>query len=264
MIRGYNAMPQQAMPSQFSIPSADDTSFNRLVLKAALPTIAFFVVAGCEHCAACAAAFARLASRYQERVGVVMLDLDECPVIAESFGVQAAPAYLLFRDGEPIAYGLGYIPDALLETLFQEAVEPAGAWPPTEQRIEDVLILPLLRRWGWSCRRQYQLTRRGAHTRRGAVDILVALDELAPPLTLFENKRRIADAHDLRRAVEQAHGYARALELAVFVVADAARLWVYAAAAEDARLLQQFTWLDLERDDAAFQALLLASSAVPE
>jgi thioredoxin 1 len=242
--------------AQEAATTADDTSFNRLVLKAALPTIALFIADDCAVCDACAAVFGRLATRYRGRVGVVTLDLDMSGVIAESFGVQAVPAYVLFRAGEPIASGLGYLPETLLDLFFQEAIEDAGAWPPTEQQIEDALLLPMLQRWGWQYQRQYQLTRRAAHTRRGAIDLLVSPEADAPPCTLFENKRRVADSRDLQRAVEQAHGYARELGLEVFVIADAARLWVYRIVAEHPTLLRLYTWLELERDDSALRELL--------
>jgi thioredoxin 1 len=246
---------------------ADDTSFNRLVLKSPIPTIALFVAPWCEICEPCFYTFERLAEGYRERVGFVVLDLDESRVIAESFGIQSAPTYLLFRDGELIAYGLGYLPEPLLDLFFQRAIvltNPSkSAWSPTEQEIEDALLLPMLARWGWVCQRQYQLTRSGSRTRRGVIDLLVSVHATQPPLTLFENKRRIADNRDLQRAMKQALGYAITLGLPSFVIADAAMLWVYYVYQGGALLVQQFTWLELEQSDSVVQSLLLTVSGSP-
>lgn len=224
--------------------------------------IALFVSAWYELCEPCAAAFERLAVRYQGRIGLVMLDIDQSRAMAESFGVQAAPTYLLFRDGEPIAHGLGYLPEALLDLFFQQALtltKPyAGAWYPTEQEVEDALILPMLQRWGWACQRQYQLTRRPSRIRRGVVDMLVAPDPAKPAVMLFENKRLILTGRDLQRAIDQALSYAITLVLPVFVIADMARLWIYQVDQDRALFVQQYAWLELEQDDTVLQSLLLA------
>jgi hypothetical protein len=195
----------------------------------------------------------------------VVLDLDESQMIAESFGIQAAPTYLLFRDGEPITHGLGYLPELLLDLFFQRAIvltNPSkSAWSPTEQEIEDALLLPMLARWGWVYQRQYQLTRSSSRTRRGVIDLLVSVHAAQPPLTLFENKRRITGNRDLQRAMKQALGYAITLGLPSFVIADAAMLWVYYVSQGGALLVQQFTWLELEQNDSVVQSLLLTVGA---
>jgi thioredoxin-like negative regulator of GroEL len=245
-----------------SRPTADDTSFNRLVLKADVPTIALFVASWCEYCEPCCAVFERLAMRYAGRVNLVTLDLDESRAIAESFGIQAVPTYMLFRGGEPFAHGIGYLPESLLDLFLQRTLAlnspNAGAWQPTEQEIEDALLLPMLLRWGWACQRQHQLTRRSGRAQRGVVDMLVSIDAAMVPLTLFENKRRITDSRDLQRATKQALGYALSLSLPSFVVADATRLWVYQVHQSGAILAQRFAWFEIEHDDSAVLALLLA------
>jgi thioredoxin 1 len=242
--------------------TADDTSFNRLVLKAPLPTIALFTASWSEVCEPCRAAFERIGARYVGRVGLVTLDLDESRAVAESFGVLAAPTYLLFQGGEATAHGVGYMPEPLLELFFARAVSPGdsrgASWHPTEQQVEEALILPMLARWGWPAERQHQLTRRSGRARRGAVDILVAEREGGPPLMLFENKRLIRERSDLAAAADQALGYANSLGLATFAVADAASVWVYQVRERRALPAQEFTWLALERDDTALRELLQA------
>jgi len=263
--RGPDTDSDDDITNWLSHCNADDTSFNRLVLKSPIPTIALFVASWCELCEPCFLTFTRLSERYRDRVGFVMLDIDESHAIAESFGIRAAPTYILFRDGEPIAHGLGYLPAALLDLFFQRAItitSPyAGAWYPTEHEIEDALILPMLMRWGWACQRQFQLTRRSSRTQRGVIDILVSINAGTAPVTLFENKRRIAESHDLQRATKQALGYALTLELPSLVIADVARLWVYQVEQGNAVLVQQFTWLELERDDSALRTLLAMGEA---
>jgi thioredoxin 1 len=245
---------------------ADDTSFNRLVLKSPVPSIALCIASSYVGCWPCLPGFKRLAERYRGQVGSAVVDIDASRLIAESFGVQAVPAYLLFRGGELLAHSLGYLPEPLLDLFFQMATEVTapsyGAWCPTEQVLEDALIVPMLARWGWAYQRQYQCSISGApKARRGVIDFLVSTGAATQPLTLFENKRRICGREDLQRAAAQALSYALALGLSSFVVADATRLWVYQVYEGRATLAQQFEGYELEHDDRGLRDLLLALGA---
>lgn len=242
---------------------ADDTSFNQLVLKARLPTIVLFSTLWCAEHLPCIDTFSGLAQRYWQQVRVVIVDIDESVVITESFGAQSVPIYMLFRDGEPLAYGLGYMPRLLLDRFFQLAITLErrlnAQWLPTEHEIEDTLIEPMLVRWGWFCQRQYECRVRGAtRSRRGVVDMLVSVNTARRPLTLFENKRLIREHADLQRAADQALAYAIALNLGSFVVADARGMWVYQVYENRALLAAQFAGYTLEQDDTALRDLLLA------
>jgi thioredoxin 1 len=220
-------------PDIFFVPQyADDTSFNRLVLKSRLPVVVLCVAPDSQECQQCIIIFSELAQHYAEQICAVILNIDESPMICTSFGILSAPTYAVFRTGEQLTQALGYLPEPLLDLFFQLALTlerpQFGMWYPIEQEIEDLLILPMLTSWGWYTQRQVQCKLPGStKARRGIIDILVAIDDATSPFTLFENKRRIRDSAELERAATQALGYATALGLASFVIADAARVWVY-------------------------------------
>ena len=240
--------------------AADDTSFNRLALKAPLPTVALFHAGSCPASQAAVRAAARLAEAYAGRVRVVAVDTDASTGIAEQFGVWALPSYLALRCGDELTRACGFMPAGLLRCLFELALAPAGRipqlWRPTEQQFEDEVLLPMLARWGWDARRQQRCALGGASV--GVVDILVPAGDGERALTLFENKRLVASDDDLRRAAVQARRYARALGAPSFVVADPLHAWVYTARGPVPALAHCFDAYALEEDDRQFREVLLA------
>lgn len=240
--------------------AADDTSFNRLALKAPLPTVALFHAASCPASQAALRATGRLAAAYAGRVRVVAVDTDTSAGIAEQLGVWALPSYLALRCGDELTRACGFLPAGLLRCLFDLALAPAGClpqlWRPTEQQLEDEVLLPMLARWGWDARRQQRCALGGAG--HGVVDILVPAGDGERPLTLFENKRLVASDDDLRRAAAQARRYASALGAPSFVVADPLHAWVYTTRGTAPALAQHFDAYALEDDDRQLHDLLLA------
>jgi hypothetical protein len=240
----------------------DDTSFNRLVLQSPTPTVVVCLPAESEYAGYATNNSAMLAQRYQQHLQVAFLPIDECPLICSSFGIPASPTYMLFRAGEPCLATIGCLPLPLLERFFdaaatQERPQPA-LWYPQEQVIEDLLILPLLRRWGWHAERQVPckvLT--AGKTRRGIIDILAAPDPQAALLVLFENKRIITSQSELEQAMLQAQGYAQALALGVFVIADAMQLWVFQHKNGRVHLVTEISWYQLESAPGQLRDLLV-------
>jgi hypothetical protein len=241
--------------------AADDTTFNRLALKAPLPVIAVFHAASCEASRASLRAVRQLARHYAGRLRVVTVDTDASPGIAEQLGVWALPSYLALAGGDELTRACGFLPAGLLRLLFELPLAEAGRlpqiWRPNEQQLEDEVLLPMLAGWGWETRRQHRCAVNGG-SGQGVVDILVPAADGAPPLTLFENKRLVANDDDLRRAAEQARRYALALGAPSFVVAEPARAWVYGLHGERAALLRRFDAYALAADDSELRGLLLA------
>jgi hypothetical protein len=249
------------MPSALSM--VDDTSFNRLVLQSPIPTVVVCLTAESEYARYATSNCAMLAQRYQQHLRVVVLLIDECPLICTSFGIQVSATYMLFRAGEPCLATIGCLPLPLLERFFDMAATQerpyAAVWYPQEQVIEDLLILPLLKRWGWQAQRQVPCKVLSAgKTRRGIIDILVAPDQHAAPVALFENKRMIASQSELEQASMQAQGYAQALALGIFVIADAIHLWIFQRNNGRVSMAAEISWYQLEPAPEQLCELLVA------
>ena len=50
------------------------------------------------------------------------VNVDDCPELAQRFGVMSIPTLLLFRDGELVDKSIGYMPKAELEKLVEKAL----------------------------------------------------------------------------------------------------------------------------------------------
>lgn len=97
----------------------------------------------------------------------------------------------------------------------------------TEIEFEDEVIEPLLKRWGFKHQRQFPCEFIVGSQRHSCQIDFVVKDSDNNPLTLFENKIRIANEKELTKAVLQAKSYALQLGLGNFVVASPEGFWIY-------------------------------------
>jgi hypothetical protein len=248
--------------------AADETSLNHVVLKSPLPALVVFHAPDCQPSRAALAAAASLAETYAGRLRVVAADLEACGALAEQLAIWATPTFAAYRHGEETARACGFLPAGLLRLLADLSLEREtplrGMWYPTEQQLEDEVLVPMLARWGWGCARQQGCALPGkGRAARGVIDLLVSAAPGGPPITLFENKRHIPDEAALRLARDQGLRYASALGLPSLVVAEPARAWVFAAHDGRATPVARFEGHELECDDAPLRALLLELAGLP-
>jgi len=126
----------------------------------------------------------------------------------------------------------------------------------SEADFEKDIIVPLLKRWHFRFRAQYPCRFQfGSQVHRGYVDFYVS--DKQGDLTLFENKLRIINDHDLERAMEQAKSYALMLGLPSCVVASPEGVWVYRLVRNQASLEQHLSADELRERDQEIRTLLL-------
>lgn len=66
----------------------------------------------CGPCRMLAPVVEDIANDYADRLTVGKVDVDECPDLAQRFGIMSIPTLLLFRNGELAAKKVGYMPKA--------------------------------------------------------------------------------------------------------------------------------------------------------
>ena len=47
--------------------------------------------------------------------------MDDCPELAQKFGVMSIPTLILFKDGQPVDKRIGYMPKNELEQMLKKA-----------------------------------------------------------------------------------------------------------------------------------------------
>lgn len=221
----------------------------------------------CRACAALRPIITPFATRYDDQLLVISVDVDRTPFAAEHYGVAAVPTLLVLRDGEELTRMVGFVSESLLQVFFDDVLAgelvPGLAWRPVEQVFEDAVIIPLLDAWGWRYGRQVVCPRPADRSVvRGRVDILAYHSADGEPLTLFEAKRQIAHPSALHQAAAQAHRYAEAFHLPSFVVAAPSGMWIYRRERGQAQLLQAFSSLEIVSQPTVLKTTLLQLSTL--
>ncbi len=263
----WKAQPSSEGKLVASVPMVvTEETFGRDILRATLPAIVLFRSRACAASDALLPLLRPLAVTYSGRLVVASVDVDDEPMIASQYNVEATPCLIVFQDGEPMGWMLGFAAEGLLRRFFAEAAGgqlQGGFWRPTEQSFEEAAIVPLITCWGWTFERQSACAlKAGRRTSRGRIDFLVFGDDPERPLTLFENKRLLLSQREAQAAAEQAQRYAQALGLSVFVVAAPAGMWVYRLREGCATLVRSFSSLEVHLHPDTLRTLLLQLGSI--
>ncbi|MBC7288611.1 MAG: thioredoxin, partial [Armatimonadetes bacterium] len=88
--------------------------FDAEVVNSDIPVLVDFWAPWCAPCRAVAPIVEKVAERYQGKVKVVKVNLDEAIELAQRFGIQSIPALFLFKNGEVLARLIGVQPEEAL------------------------------------------------------------------------------------------------------------------------------------------------------
>ena len=97
-----------------TIRHVTDDSFEEDVLQAPGPVVVDFWAEWCGPCKQIAPALEDLAQRYQDKVQVVKVNIDENPSTPSRYGVRGIPTIMMFKAGEVAAVKVGALPKSRL------------------------------------------------------------------------------------------------------------------------------------------------------
>ena len=84
-----------------------DDNFERVILKAQLPTLVDFWAPSCGPCQALSPIMDELADAYCNKIAFAKVNVDESPKTTNMYGIRSIPTLLLFRDGKPLRQVVG-------------------------------------------------------------------------------------------------------------------------------------------------------------
>ena len=93
--------------------------FETEVLQAKKPVLVDFFADWCGPCQMVAPLVEQLAAE-TESVGVVKVNIDEEPELAQRYKVTSIPTFMLFKNGEAVKTEIGALPKAELQKLIAE------------------------------------------------------------------------------------------------------------------------------------------------
>ena len=101
----------------------DDSSFDQNVLQAEVPVLVDFWATWCGPCRMVAPVVEELAQEYEGKIRFAKLDVDQNPKTAGKYGIMSIPTLIIFKNGEPVSYVVGFRPKAELKRELDAALD---------------------------------------------------------------------------------------------------------------------------------------------
>jgi thioredoxin 2 len=111
------------------IADADDTTYEDVVVKSALPVLVDLWAPWCGPCRMVSPALENLAREFAGKVKLVKINVDQSPQTAGRFQVQGIPTLLLLHRGDTMDTQIGAAPEGALRQWLERALEKVSASP---------------------------------------------------------------------------------------------------------------------------------------
>ena len=105
-----------------NIVNVDYNNFNQEVEKSTVPVLVDFWAPWCGPCRAVAPILEQLAAKYDGKVKIGKLNVDEEPALASKFRVMSIPTLILFKGGNIVKQMIGLRSVQELEDMIKKAM----------------------------------------------------------------------------------------------------------------------------------------------
>ncbi|MEL6287409.1 MAG: thioredoxin [Pseudomonadota bacterium] len=103
-----------------STSTVTDSSFEADVLQADEPVVVDFWAEWCGPCKAMGPDLEDLATKYDGKVKIAKLNVDENPNMTTQYNIRGLPTLLVFKNGEVVSQQNGALPRGRLESWIDE------------------------------------------------------------------------------------------------------------------------------------------------
>lgn len=98
-------------------------NFDSEVINSNIPVLVDFWAAWCGPCRMIAPVIERIAEKFDGRIKVGKVNVDEEPEISLEYNIASIPTVMIFKNGEEVSKSIGYSDEAEIEQLVLQAIQ---------------------------------------------------------------------------------------------------------------------------------------------
>jgi len=95
-----------------------NSNWNDEVVKSSIPVVVDFWAPWCGPCRMVSPVIEKLSDKYNGKLKVVKVNVDDNQELAIKFGVSSIPTIMLFKDGKQLDQAIGAAPSEYYEKMF--------------------------------------------------------------------------------------------------------------------------------------------------
>jgi thioredoxin 1 len=100
----------------------DSGNFDEEVLNSSVPVLVDFWAEWCGPCKMLGPVISSIAEKYEGKLKVCKLNVDDNMELAEQYFISSIPAVKFFKNGEVVNESIGFVPQPKLEAIIEELI----------------------------------------------------------------------------------------------------------------------------------------------